>query len=119
MKATAQQQRESLNVVTVLNDLEVQSQPSSRSSLRFGRRGLHSVEPGKAERVSWRPGIFSLPKLSSFDVVRVNQVTIREGESHRIWPPSVLRRFNKAKVITETSVRHYELKDSNLIRVNP
>ena len=51
------------------------------------------------------------------DVSRVNKATIREGESHCIWPPSVIREFNKADVITTREVEHYVLRDANLNRV--
>jgi hypothetical protein len=46
----------------------------------------------------------------------VNHATIREGESHCIWPPSIVQYFQSAEVIADKS-GHYELKDANLRRV--
>jgi hypothetical protein len=50
--------------------------------------------------------------------MRVNHATIREGESHCIWPPSIVQYFQTAKVITDKKAGHYELKDANLRRVS-
>ena|SRR5512138_2054928 len=58
-----------------------------------------------------------VPRLTAFDVMRVNHATIREGESHRVWPPAIFGKFWSSKVITEKKVQHYELKDANLRRV--
>ncbi len=113
MKATAQQHREFQVISSFTNESESQIETTSR--IRFGRRGLHSVD-SSSDR-GRRPGIFGLPKLTSVDVMRVNHATIREGESHRVWPPSVLQLFNQAEVITTSRIKHYELKDSSLIRV--
>ena len=55
--------------------------------------------------------------LSAVDVMRVNRATIREGESHCIWPPEILQRFRSADVITEKSVSHYTLREGTLTRV--
>ena len=58
-----------------------------------------------------------LAQLSSVDVMRVNRATIREGESHCIWPPEILERFRSADVVTEQSVSHYTLREGTLTRV--
>lgn len=58
-----------------------------------------------------------LAQLSSVDVMRVNRATIREGESHCIWPPEILERFRSADVVTEKSVSHYTLREGTLTRV--
>jgi len=58
-----------------------------------------------------------LPRLTAWDVTRVNHATIREGESHCIWPPSIVQYFHTAEVITDKKAAHYELKDANLRRV--
>ncbi len=50
--------------------------------------------------------------------MRVNHATIREGESHCIWPPFVLFQFQKADIITESQITHYELKDANLRKLS-
>jgi hypothetical protein len=57
-----------------------------------------------------------LSLLSAVDVTRVNQVTIREGESHCVWPPDILRKFWEADVIKSNSTSHYILRDANLSR---
>ena len=59
-----------------------------------------------------------VPRLTAMDVMRVNHATIREGESHRVWPPSIFEKFWSSKVITETKVQHYQLTDANLRRVS-
>jgi len=59
-----------------------------------------------------------VPRLTAMDVTRVNHATIREGESHRVWPPSIFEKFWSSQVITETKVPHYQLKDANLRRVS-
>jgi hypothetical protein len=61
--------------------------------------------------------ITRLPRLTAWDVMRVNHATIREGESHCIWPPSIVQYFQSAEVITDKKAGHYELKDANLRRV--
>ena len=116
MKATAQQ-RESFKVVTSVAQPEVESTLTFKPSPGFARRGLHFVQSITTDRNARSPKIFGLPKLTAMQVTQVNHATIREGESHRIWPPNVLREFNRAEVITKSSVQHYELKDSNLNRV--
>jgi hypothetical protein len=55
--------------------------------------------------------------LTNADFMRVSSATVREGESHCIWPPDVLERFQLAEVITNTSVTHYVVNDSNINRV--
>ena len=59
-----------------------------------------------------------VPRLTAMDVTRVNHATIREGESHRVWPPSIFEKFWSSKVIKETKVQHYQLTDANLRRVS-
>lgn len=58
-----------------------------------------------------------LASLSQVDVMRVNWATIREGESHCIWPPDVIDKFSAADVITENSTSHYVLREINLTRI--
>jgi hypothetical protein len=58
-----------------------------------------------------------LSLLSPVDFMRVNRATIREGESHCIWPPEVVEKFRTADVVTETAVSHYILRELNLTRV--
>jgi len=53
---------------------------------------------------------------STADFMRVNNATVREGRSHRVWPPEVLRRFQTAEIITEPQTQHYVLRDSSITR---
>ena len=57
----------------------------------------------------------SVPSTNEF--MRVNNATVREGRSHRVWPPEVLRRFQTAEIITELRTPHYVLRDSSISRI--
>ena len=66
-----------------------------------------------------RPRLFSLVNRkivvpSSTDFMRVNSATVREGSTHRVWPPEVLRQFQMAEVVTKTDVQHYVLRDRSI-----
>ena len=54
---------------------------------------------------------------STIDFMRVNNATVREGRSHRVWPPEVVRKFQMAEVITELQTQHYVLRDSSISQV--
>jgi hypothetical protein len=54
---------------------------------------------------------------STIDFMRVNNATVREGRSHRVWPPEVLRQFQRAEIITEMQTPHYVLRDSSISQV--
>ena len=54
---------------------------------------------------------------SSAEFMRVNHATVREGQTHRVWPPEVLRQFQKADVVTKTDVEHYVLRDRSINRL--
>jgi hypothetical protein len=51
---------------------------------------------------------------STDDFMRVNSATVREGRSGRVWPPDILRKFQTAEIITETSINHYVLRDRSI-----
>ena len=51
---------------------------------------------------------------STIEFMRVNNATVREGRSHRVWPPDVLRKFQMAEIITELQTPHYVLRDSSI-----
>ena len=51
---------------------------------------------------------------STIEFMRVNNATVREGRSHRVWPPEVLRKFQMAEVVTELKTPHYVLRDSSI-----
>jgi len=51
---------------------------------------------------------------SSFEFMRVNSATVREGRSHRVWPPDVLRKFQTAEVVTKLHTPHYIVRDRSI-----
>ena len=55
---------------------------------------------------------------STIEFMRVNNATVREGRSHRVWPPEVLRKFQMAEVVTELQTPHYVLRDSSISRLS-
>ena len=55
---------------------------------------------------------------STLDFMRVNNATVREGRTHRVWPPDVLRKFHTAEIITELQTPHYVLRDRSVTRVS-
>ena len=58
----------------------------------------------------------SVPSTAEF--MRVNNATVREGRTHRVWPPDVLRKFQTAEIITEPQTPHYMLRDSSITRIS-
>ena len=54
---------------------------------------------------------------SAEEFMRVNSATVREGSSHRVWPPEVLRQFQMAQVVNKTDVQHYVLRDRSISRL--
>ena len=54
----------------------------------------------------------TVPSTDAF--MRVNSATVREGRSGRVWPPDVLRKFQTAEIITESSINHYVLRDTSI-----
>lgn len=56
----------------------------------------------------------SVPTTEEF--MQVHNATVREGRSHRVWPPEVLRRFQTAEIVTELQTQHYVLRDSSISR---
>ena len=66
-----------------------------------------------------RPFRYSLVKPhtavpSTLEFMRVNNATVREGRTHRVWPPDVLRKFETAEIITELQTQHYVLRDRSI-----
>ena len=51
---------------------------------------------------------------STAEFMRVSNATVREGRTHRVWPPEVLRRFESAEVVTSSDVQHYVLRDRSI-----
>jgi len=69
-----------------------------------------------------RPRLFSLVNRkigvpSTAEFMRVSNATVREGRTHRIWPPDVLRQFGRADVITNSGVQHYVVRDRSISRL--
>ena len=66
-----------------------------------------------------RPKLFSLVNRkivvpSSAEFMRVSNATVREGRTHRVWPPEVLRQFQLAEVVTSSDVQHYVVRDRSI-----
>ena len=66
-----------------------------------------------------RPFRYSLVKPntavpSTLEFMRVNNATVREGRTHRVWPPEVLRKFQTAEIITELQTQHYVVRDTSI-----
>lgn len=93
----------------------VNPQPQSQNPFTGEVRHV-DFERGKRPRISGRELKKRLSLLSAVDVTRVNQATIRQGQSHCVWPPDVLRKFWAADVIKSDSTTHYVLRDVNLTR---
>jgi len=55
---------------------------------------------------------------STLEFMRVNNATVREGRTHRVWPPDVLRKFQTAEIITELQTPHYVLRDRSITPVS-
>lgn len=73
-----------------------------------------------AKRRTLRYSLVNKPRTSvpsTIDFMRVNNATVREGRTHRVWPPDVLRKFQTAEIITELQTPHYVLSDSSITRI--
>jgi hypothetical protein len=55
---------------------------------------------------------------STLEFMRVNHATVREGRSHRVWPPEVLRKFQTAEIVTKLQTQHYVLRDRSISPVS-
>jgi hypothetical protein len=69
-----------------------------------------------------RPRLFSLINRqtvvpSSAEFMRVSNATVREGRTHRVWPPDVLRQFQMADVVVNSDVQHYVVRDRSISRL--
>ena len=118
MRVFARKQREPLSMVPQKTKHQRAAFEVNPSAVEESFHGwLHSVASMTDEPELPVPSAYRIPRLSASDVSRVNQATIREGESHCIWPPSVIREFNRADVIKAGEVEHYVINDVNLTRV--
>ena len=75
-----------------------------------------SLEFPLTKRRTWRFALVNPKTLvpSTVDFMRVNNATVREGRTHRVWPPYVLRKFQTAEIITVPQTQHYVLRDSSI-----
>jgi hypothetical protein len=75
-----------------------------------------SLEFPLKKRRTWRFALVNPRTLvpSTLDFMRVNNATVREGRSHRVWPPDVLRKFQTAEIVTELQTPHYVLRDRSI-----
>jgi hypothetical protein len=89
------------------------SAPANRPETR-----LRAIQPQmRWPRLSAKDIRQKLASVSQVDVMRVHWATIREGQSHCIWPHDVIEKFSAADVITEKSTSHYLLREVNLTRI--
>ena len=72
--------------------------------------------PRRAPRYSLVKSKTAVP--STTDFMRVNNATVREGRSHRVWPPEVLRKFQTAEIITELQTPHYVVRDRSITPIS-
>lgn len=117
MKALARKQKQPLSLLSVTPTKNFRSEvEASPHALRESfRTWLDGVNPLSAQ--FYGLPITKGPRLTTLDILRVNHATIREGESHCVWPPMIVEKFKSAKVITDKKVPHYQLKDANVRRV--
>lgn|GEM_PF-724642 len=113
MRVFARKQQHHLSLIPAVQVQTGKSQFVEPGTLRKSFNGwLESISPTATLSVTL------VPRLTAMDVMRVNHATIREGESHRVWPPSIFEKFWSSQVITETKVPHYQLKDANVRRIS-
>ena len=79
-----------------------------------------SFKPGFAPQR--RPRLFSLVNRkivvpSPAEFMRVSNATVREGRTHRVWPPEVLRQFQMAELVANSDVQHYVVRDRSISRI--
>lgn len=89
--------------------MKVLAQTNSILSLKFPLTRRRTLKYSLLKPKSWVP--------STAEFMRVNNATVREGQTHRVWPPEVLRKFQTAEIITELQTPHYELRDRSITRV--
>jgi len=119
MKVFARKELQTLSLVTT----NTQAKPKATVALSVhpepSIRHLRPVESVRIRRprLSMREITKRLSSLNTVDVMRVNRATIREGESHCIWPPEIIDRFRTADVIRESAAAHYVVRERTLTRV--
>jgi hypothetical protein len=98
----------------------------SRLKLPLGLERLYQVQQkgAKLKVLAQTHRLLSFPRFalvkpritvpSSDAFMRVSNATVREGRSGRVWPPDVLRKFQTAEIVTESSINHYVLRDRSV-----
>ena len=90
--------------------MKVLAQTNSILSLQFPLAQRRTLKYSLLKPKSWVP--------SAAEFMRVNNATVREGQSHRVWPPEVLRKFQTAEIITELHTPHYVVRDRSITPVS-
>lgn len=89
-----------------------------KAFIRFDRMGAKlKLLARKNQLISFSRFALVKPRItvpSSEAFMRVSYATVREGRSGRVWPPEVLRKFQLAEIITESSINHYVLRDTSI-----
>jgi len=120
MKVFARREPQTLSLIaphpSAIHTDTVNSKPANRAEFSEARLRVIQLQP-RWPRLSGAEIRRKLASVSQVEVMRVNWATIREGESHCIWPSYVIEKFATADVITEKSSPHYVLREANLTRV--
>ena len=120
MKVFARRELQNLSLIAPNPAVAPNDSLNSKQSQRaeFPETRLRIIQPQpRWPRLSAKEIRRKLAGVSQIDVMRVNWATIREGQSHCIWPPDVIEKFNSADVITEKATPHYVVREANVTRV--
>lgn len=90
--------------------MKVLAQTNSFLSVQFPLARRSTPKYSLLKPKTWVP--------STAEFMRVNNATVREGQTHRVWPPDVLRKFQMAEIITELQTPHYVLRDRSITRLS-
>jgi hypothetical protein len=119
MKVFARKELQTLSLVGINHQAKPKATIAISVRPEPGIKHLRSVESVsiRRPRLSIREVTKRLSGLNTVDVMRVNRATIREGESHCIWPPEIIEKFRTADVILESAAAHYVVREHTLTRV--
>jgi hypothetical protein len=96
VKVFAQEEQRPLSILPPAHTRPTKSDfEVSSGAVRKSFRGwLDTAVPDASKSTSPKaPANIRVPRLTVLDIMRVNHVTIREGESHCIWPTFVFHTF--------------------------